>query len=107
MGALPMNISAPSAATAMDSLSLGNDFSSQDILGGDMINFGEIIKSYVEGSPENGGYDVEVPNRYAMSTGNRFSDKLAMDYTRGYNIPLIVGAVGISGALLFFLLRRR
>jgi hypothetical protein len=74
------------------------------------FNFGEIIKPYIQGSPENGGYDVQIPGRLAMNPGFSLAD-----YNRGMfpaekNVvqrnPLIFIGLGLGAGLLFLLFKR-
>lgn len=71
---LGLNISQPATSQLNEALKFS--FTSpitQQIESGN-FNFGEIIKPYIQGSPENGGYDVQVPSRLAVTPASSLSD---------------------------------
>lgn len=71
---LGLNISQPATSQLNEALNLSlySPFTQQVDAGN--FNFGEIIKPYIQGSPENGGYDVSVPSRLAVTPSSGLSD---------------------------------
>jgi len=67
--AMPLSIAQPAVGQASAALNAANSVNNTIDVGGG-VNFGEILKQYVQGSPENGGADIVIPSRLAMSSSS-------------------------------------
>lgn len=74
------------------------------------FNFGEIIKPYIQGSPENGGYDVVVPSRLAVTPASSLANSNSGLYPAEKNIVqkygLYMVLAGGVGFVIYKMLKR-
>jgi len=68
------------------------------------VNLGAIMQPFNTGSPENGGYGMDLMSRWAPKQVSM--DTLVSSRGAPMNWPLIIGAVAVAG-LGFFLLKKK
>jgi hypothetical protein len=68
-----LNISQPATSGTWEALTQAYTTPMTTQIEAGNFNLGEILKSYVQGSPENGGADVAIQGRLAASTGGGYA----------------------------------
>lgn len=68
------------------------------------FNFGEIIKPYIQGSPENGGYNVTVPSRLAVTPATSLANSNSGLYPAEKNLFQKYPWIFIGGGAITFLI---
>jgi len=68
------------------------------------VNLGAILQPFNAGSPENGGYGMDLMSRWAPKQVSM--DTLVSSRGAPMNWPLVIGAVAVAG-LGFYLLKKK